>query len=457
MLKLFESIPFQFFQLFSSSNREMYANILFWIYFECQNESSYTFSKEDFISLIELYFDNHSNELITEEDGKDLKVARDKANWIFRKLKFYGWVDTEFIANGEQVVNLEDYAIVFLNAYANYETESDLELSSYVYHIYRNLTTMEYDRGYFVLRDTLLQINDLIHKLRSLNSNIKKYIKRITKLNKKNDEEQLQTILNQLLNDYKVKIVDNAYFYMKTNDNPIKYKSKFVKECKKIHYEGYYSSNMIAQIMKEEEISLEDATIKFHSIMEELESAFDRIIDIITEIDMKNTKYINVAIERIRILMNHDKNMEGQLLHILKNMDLLKTEDLEFSFYESRNITPLSLYVPRKTIKVAPKPITLKASYETLENKNFIERLRRNQQFSQKAIRQYVDNLLNQKSKVTIHDFNIKDNIDFIRLILIFVYSEEKRNRYKILWGNREDKIDNLYVPNFIIERKEEV
>lgn len=455
MFKLFDSIPYQFFQIFSSTNREMYANILFWIYLDCENENSFSFSKEYFISLIENYFDIHENEQIIEEDGKELKVARDKANWIFRKLKYYGWIDTEFVANGEQIVNFEDYALTFLNAYVNYESENNLELSSYIYRIYRNIENIEMNRSYFTLRDTLLQLNDLTQKLRSLNSNIKKYIKRIAKLNQKNDEEQLEAILDQLLNDYKIKIVDKAYFYMKTNDNPIKYRNKFIDACRKIHYDDFYEMNTVQQIVDEEKVVKEEATLKFNTIMDELEDSFDRIINIIEEIDIKNTKYINVAIERIRILMNHDNNMEGQLLNILKNIQILKEEDLLFSFFNNKNIIPASLYTPKSSIKIKPKPIEIKQhSEETKANKEFLNKLKRNQKFSQKAIRNYVDSLLQQKDRITIEDFNVKDNDDFIRLILIFVYSEEKKNTYKIIWKDKENKIDNVYVPNFIIERK---
>ncbi len=457
MFKLFDVVPFQFFQILASPNREMYANILFSIYLECENGNSYTFSKEDFISLIKDYFDSHENEKIADTEAVDLKDSRDKANWLFRKLKSSGWIDTEFIANGEQLVNLEDHAIIFLNAYINYEAESDLELSSYVYHIYNNINDIEGEKGYFLLRDTITKVNDLIQKLRTLNSNIKKYTKKIIKLNNKSDKEQLEAILDQLLNDYKIKVVDKAYFYMKTNDNPIKYKSDFINKCQKIHYDEAKSYNIIEQIIKEDQIAKEDAIIRFDNIMNELEGAFDRIIDIINEIDKKNNKYINVAIERIRILLNHDRNIEGLLLNILKNINIANEEDLTFSFFDNRNILSTSLYTPRSIIKINAKPVVLKPHDEDNENSiKFMQKLKRSSQFSQKAIREYVDTLLNSKEKVDISDFNIKDNDEFIKLILIFVYSESKKNNYKIIWGNKENKVGNIYLPNFRIERKEE-
>ena len=454
MFHLFKIIPLNFFQIFNSQLKETYSDILFLLYFECKKENSYTFSKEDFINIIKDYFDNHMTEMFNEEDGKEVKNSRDKANLIFRKLKYYGWIDTEFVKNGEQVVNFEDYAIAFLTTYANFESESDIELSSYVHHMYRNLSNIEHDRIYFMLRDTLKQANDLIKKLRSLNSNIKKYIKRIINLNNKDEEEQLQTILDQLLNEYKLSIIDKAYFYMKTNDNPTKYKSKYIEECHKIRDEEIYSKNAIEQIKKEEEVGEDKAIEIFEHIMEELEDSFEQIINIIYEIDYKNTRYISVAIEKIRILMNHDKNIEGQLLYILKNYHLLEEQDLSFSFFDNRNIITTSLYTPRTEIKVKGTPIQLNVSHDEKLDKELYESLKRNQMFSQKAIRKYVNHLLEEKDEVTIHDFDLTEHLDLIRLILIFVYSEEENNEYKVCWKDEEDVIGNIHISGFIIERK---
>lgn len=454
MFHLFKIVPLNFFQIFNSQLKETYSDILFLLYFECKRENSYTFEKEDFINIIKDYFDNHATEIISEEDGKELKNSRDKANLIFRKLKYYGWIDTEFVKNGEQVVNFEDYAIAFLTTYANFESENDIELSSYVHHMYRNLSNIEHDRIYFMLRDTLKQANDLIKKLRSLNSNIKKYIKRIVTLSNKTEEEQLQAILDQLLNEYKLSIIDKAYYYMKTNDNPTKYKSKYIEECHKIRDEEIYYKNAIEQIKIEEKVDEEKATEIFENIIEELENSFEQIIDIISEIDDKNTRYISVAIEKVRILMNHDKNIEGQLLHILKNYQLLEEQDLSFHFFDNRNIITTSLFTPRVEIKVKGTPVKLDVTNDEELDQELYESLKRNQMFSQKAIRKYVDQLLSKKEKVTIHDFDLTKQLDFIRLILIFVYSEEKNNKYKVCWMENEDVIDNMHVPGFTIERK---
>lgn len=452
-VKLFEILPDNFFHIFNSTLKETYADILYMLYFECEQENSYTLGKDELIARMEEYFNYHTNAKVTEE-GIELKNTRDKANMIFRNLKNHGWIDTEFGVNGEQNVNFEDYAIAFLSTYSHFESESDITLSSYVYRIYQNIEHIDISRMYFVLKDSLNQAEDLIRKLRSLNANIKKYIKKIANFNEKSEEEQLNAILDQLLNDYKVTIIDNAYFYMKTHDNPIKYKTKFVENCKKIHHDENQASIVISQIMDDEKIDKETATEKFELVMDQLEAVFDKIIAIVDEIDRKNTKYISVAIEKIRILMNNNSDMEGQLLYILKNYRLWKDEDITLSFIDDRNIIKTSLYTPRKTVKVQSSPLKERGINRELENDRLMDYLKTAQQYSQKAIKQFIDHLLDENEQVTIHQFNMKEKSDLIRLILLFVYSENKGNNYKISWFDEETNIDHVHVPKFIIERK---
>lgn len=452
MFQLFDVLPANFFQIFQSSLKEIYAEILFSFYFKCEEENSYSVPKEDFIWFLENYFDER-NINILEEDEELLKNSRDKANWVFRKLKAYGWVDTEFVHNQQQIVNLEDYAVAFLSTYAHFESNNDLELSSYVYRIYQGLVFRDPRRIYFILRDTLKQSNDLLRLLRSLNSNIKKYIKKIMKLNEENEEELLKSILNQLLNEYKLKIIDNAYFYMKTNDNPNKYKEKIFMECENIRNDVTIFNYAVEQIQKEEDITRDTAILKLEDILNEIELSFEKVIEIVTEIDNKNARYISVAIERIRILMNHDTNLEGYLLQILKNYNLLNIEDLPISITDQRNIVFSSLYTPRTTIKHQPTLLEENESGENFMDEKIFQQIKNNQKFSKQSIRKYVDDLLKTKPKISISDFNLKDNTDFVRLLLIFVYSESNQDCYKILLDEKEEKIGNYYVPKFSIER----
>ncbi len=454
MLHLFEIVPSRFFSILSSPSRDIYANILFYIYYKLEENNSYTLLKEDFINIVEEYLNKFSNQDIVIDNEFELKGSRDKSNYIFRNLKQCGWIDTEYGKDQQQYVNLEDYAITFLNVFSEFEANNNLELSSYIYRMYQGLYKIEYDRAYLTIKDTINQSESLIKRLSSLNSNVKKYIKRITKLDKAEKKDQLQEILNQLLGEYKEKIIDNAYYYMKANDNPNKYKSKFIQACNRIENENIYSDAIVEQIMKEDNIKEKDSAEEiFYEYMSKIKRNFDRIIDIVDEIDNKNAKYISVAIERIKMLMNNDSNLEGQLIEILKNYILLGQENIEFSLYDTKNIVPNSLYSPRVVNKVEEVAFKEPPKRDESLEQELLKQLSVNVQFGKKAITKYINKKLSINDKLTIHDFNVENKDEFIKLILAFVYSIESICDYKVKWENDYDVIGKVRVPKFTIER----
>lgn len=454
MFHLFDIIPAKFFSLLSSPSRQTYADILFFIYSKSSESNSYTFLKEDFINLINDYLEQNINAEIENDEDIELKDSNDKANFIFRKLKQCGWIDTEYGKNQQLYVNFEDYAISFLDTYYNFGESRNLELSSYVYRIYHNLERLEIKRGYFTIQDTINQADDLLKKLRSLNSNIKKYIKRITNLENATEEEQLEEILSQLLGEYKEKIIDDAYYYMKTNDNPHKYKIPFNNLCANIKENTVYKSSIIEQIVKEDNIAETAATEKFYESMHYLEGLFDRIIAIMEEIDIKNSRYITVAIERIKMLMNHNANVEGYLINILKNFSSLEENDMTFKLFDARNIIKTSLYTPRTSIVFSELPIESTTNSDTTIEKAFYHQLATNLKHSKKEINKQIMTMLSTKKNLTIKDFNIKQKSEFIKVLLALIYSKETTCDYQVLWQDTEEVIDNIHIPSFIIERK---
>lgn len=449
MKKLFNILPVKFFSPLTSIYQEVYSDIIFRIYEIATQNNSYTFLKDDLVDLIEDYFLEEDIEII--EDERKIKTARDKATYIFRKLKLCGWIDEEYAANQQIIVNLEDYAIAFLNTYANFNETNTFELSSYVYGIYQNMKNFDLSKGYLTLSDTISKSKNLLNKLGSLNSNIKKYIKKIVKINH-NDEESLKNILKDL-SEYKTNIIDNAYFYMKTNDNPLKYKREFLELCQK-RKTPIERVELINQIQKDDSTTIELAQDKLTEMLDYLENVFELITNIMEEIDRKNTRYINVSIERIKIILNNDSNTEGMLLNILKNYHLLKSEELIFNISNIKQLTNQSLYTPKKIVKVTPKKFLTVAENDK-ELDNLIKRqMKETLKYSKININKYIENKLRAKKRLNQDDFDIASKEDFIRLILVFIYSNDTLTNYHVIFNEEKVKINKVLIPSFTIERK---
>ena len=450
MFNLFEIIPVNFFNILTGKNKFIYASLLEIIFNKANLKNSYTFKKEELIDLIDNYFQEH---LFLEFDEElSLNTTRDKSFYIYRKLKECGWLDEEIGLNQEILINLEDYAITFIKTYQDFNKTNSLELSSKVYIIYKNLETFDINQGYLILDNIYNQAIDLNSKLRSLNSNIKKYIKRIVNLENMTEEEELKIILNQLLGEYKEKVIDKAYYYMKTNDNPIKYKRFFKEKLKEIVNDENKCYLIIKQIMEKDEITSFEAEEKFKEIIYYLENIFDDVLNLMKEIDQKNSKYINVAIQKIKIIMNHNKDIEGYLLNILKNYNLLNISDLNFQFQNIRTLTKNSLY----TKKVYKQMAVTKINKEKIKiSENEVTKLVETSiKFSKKNIQSFINFKLENKESLTIKDFNISEKEEFIKLILAFVYENDINSNYKIEFLNENITTCGISLKEFIIRRR---
>lgn len=446
----FNYVPYNFFSPLSSIDKEIYSNILFLIYQKSQFKNSYTFTKEELLDLIEEFFLDHNNQDLQET--KELQTnPRDKATYIYRKLKSCGWIDTEYGENNQILINLEDYAIALINTFTNFNTDNNFELSSHVYGIYQSMKNLELDQAYLTLTDIEQRGKNLINRLKSLNSNIKKYLKKVTKIESTAETDQINQILTDLLGEYKENIIDKAYYYMKTNDNPIKYKREFLKLCqeRKTPIERQIITN---QIMLKDNISIEEANEKYDNILDFLENIFDTVIKLMEEIDRKNTKYINVAIGRIKIILNNDSNIEGLLLSILKNHHQLSTTDLNINLTTIKTINQNSLYTPRTKYQTKNTCFTPELPMPSTIDETFKQQLEKNIKFSKPNIEKYITTKLAKKEKLDVTDFDLTNQDEFITLLLIFIFSDELNNKYKVTWG-REEQQGNILLPKFIIER----
>lgn len=451
-MNFFNFVPYNFFSPLSSIDREIYSNILFLIYQKSQFRNSYTFTKEELLDLIEEFFLENNNQELQETDDKQTN-PRDKATYIFRKLKSCGWIDTEYGENGQILINLEDYAIALINTYINFNTNNNFELSSHVYSIYQSMKNLELDQAYLTLTDIEQRGRNLINRLKSLNSNIKKYIKKVTKLENTTESNQINQILTDLLGEYKENIIDKAYYYMKTNDNPIKYKREFLSLCE-IRRTPIEKQIITKQIKTKDNITLEEAEEKYDKILDFLENIFDTVIKLMEEIDRKNTKYINTAIGRIKIILNNDSNIEGLLLSILKNHHQLSPTDLNLNLTNIKSLNQNSLYTPRKQYQVKNNAFLLEEPIPKEVDALFKQQLEKNIKFYKPNIEKYINSKLAEKEKLTVNDFDLTNKDEFITLLLIFIFSDELNNKYKVKWGE-EEQLGNILLPRFIIERND--
>ncbi len=446
MGKIFESVSSDFFSILSGMSKNMYDDILTLLYDKSLKEDSFTFNKEVFVNYIEEYFNNN---IYVGEDASEYRTSRDKATAVYRKLKARGWIDEEIGVNQNILVNFQDYTIAFLNLWFDYTQDNTFEFSGDVYELYNTIKNFDPVNAFVTLQKLVSNSQRLIKKLRSLNSNIKKYINKVIKIENKNEVELLKELLTQLLGDYKEKIIDKAYYFMKTYNNPKKYRLDFENKINDIMNDDNEINIIINDIASKNEINIEEARDKCYEMLNYLSGVFNTIIQIMSEIDVKNSKYINVTIEKINIILNNDTDVVGALLNILKNFNLLK-DDIKFKINNVSNINDSSLYVPHINKEVIRSKL-INNKIEINENQ-LLEDFKRSMKFSKNAIKEMVIQMLKNKNSLTINDFNIKSSDDLVCLILTIIYAYQNENEYKIEWKDKKVKYNGIEMIDFIIK-----
>lgn len=131
----------------ASPNKTIYWECLVKLFSVMNHQLSFGVERDVLVQELQYYFEQDQAAAIVDESF-DGKSSRDKANWMLRRLEYYGWVEIEY--------------------------------QGYIYTIY-SLVRSSTDNPGIVLLSILENTDMLITGLKNLNSGIKRYIDELTK------------------------------------------------------------------------------------------------------------------------------------------------------------------------------------------------------------------------------------------------------------------------------------
>ena len=214
MVNIFDTLPRNFFNIFNTADRVVISECICVLYEYIKDDASFASLKENLIYELTKYFSSHLIEL----EELQSQSPRERALYVYRRLKECGWLSEEVGENYHVYASFEDYAISIIETLMNLEEDRDIEYSSMVYSIYSQFKNFDIENGHKILDAQYSMTKSLMTKLKNLNTNIKRYIKRLVQDNMKNDLNQILDsllVLNPSLfkNKYKIK------FFINLNQN----------------------------------------------------------------------------------------------------------------------------------------------------------------------------------------------------------------------------------------------
>lgn len=458
---MFQILSENFFVPLASPNKTIYWECLVKLFSVMNHQLSFGVERDILVQELQYYFEQDQAAAIVDESF-DGKSSRDKANWMLRRLEYYGWIEIETDKSYVQRASFKEYAVKIIKTLLEIQEGKQIEYQGYIYTIY-SLVRSSTDNPGIVLLSILENTDMLITGLKNLNSGIKRYIDELTKY--KTPAE----IMDVLFNDYIENIVDKAYHRLLTSDNVSKFRPEIVERLESKSSNKAYIAKASAELAGIREISVEQAQELVYQYIHEIIDAFQNMDDILAEINQKNTQYQKAAINRAKFYLIGGEDVRGQLKEILSEVnEKINAEGMELGgiyriayldelikIYSSSVLDEKSLYVPiegKKEFK--PTAITndlpdTKLRQEKLQK--MMEKMER--VLNPQKIDHYVLDCLKGRREMKASELPLATTEDFVRLIYVRLYGQRKNMKYEIE-ADREIAVNGYRFKDYVIRRK---
>lgn len=459
---MFQILPDNFFVPLAAQGRIVYWECISKLFTIMDNQLSFGVERDVLVDELQYYFEQSNAAELTDEDIKDTD-SRGKANWMLRRLEFYGWIEIETDKSYVQRVNFKEYAVKVIKTLLEISEGRQIEYQGYIYTIY-SLVRSNTDHPGVVLMQILDNTDLLITGLKNLNSNIKHYIDELTK------HKTVAEIMDALFNDYITNIVDKAYHRLLTSDNVSKFRPEIIERLEQKSRSQTYINKASQELAGMKEITEEEATELVYRSLHAIIDAFRNMDDILMEINRKNTQYQRAAVNRARFLLTGSEDIRGQLKEILMGInEKINAEQMELGgiyrieflddlvrVYTTAFLDEKSFYSPTEGKKEF-RPAMLETRAPDLELRQ--EKLRKMAEKMQRVlnpgkINRYVTGQLGERREMLASELPLKGMEDFVKIIYVRLYGQRKNMDYSVM-VREEKEVENFLFQDFLIRRKD--
>ena len=459
---MFHIIDEHFFMPLASPNKAVYWECICKLFSVMDHQLSFGVERDVLVEELQYYFEASQATDIVGEDVEG-KSARDKANWMIRKLENYGWIDIETDKSYVQRVNFKEYAVKVIRTLLEIAEGKQIEYQGYIYTIY-SLVRGTTDNPGIVLLSIVENTDMLITGLKNLSSSIKHYIDELTKY--KTPAE----IMSVLFNDYIENIVDKAYHRLLTSDNVSKFRPEIIERLESKSRSKSYVDKASEELAGIREISKDEAEELVYHYIHQVIDAFQNMDEILSEINRKNTQYQRAAINRAKFYLIGGEDVRGQIKEILSGMnEKINREEMDLSgiyriefmdelirIYSSAVLDEKSLYTPIEGKKAFEPEMLLdtEPDQELRDEKmrRMLEKLAR--VINPEKVNDYVEKHLGDRREMLASELPLENTDDFVKMIYIRLYGQRKNMRYTIAVKDMIIK-DGYRFNDFTIHRKE--
>ena len=434
--------------------------------------SSLTLLKDTLVSYLAEFMKLMNIEEIDEIEDEDLYFddeedednERSKASRFIKDLINRGWLEIDQDTKLNFIVNRTDGFIKIVDALLgliNDEVRPD-EYSSAILNLYQTSKNFDYNNPTSTV-ETMDKINkEIENNLLSINSKIKRFINEVMSKSDATEKE----ILTKLTVDYQKLPSFIAFHNLLTRNNPDKYIDTILDSVNNLRHPEVLNlllnDYVLVKGLNTKEISsYEQARSYFYNVFTNIEFTMTHIGNSLNLISSRNATYVTNSKNRIRFRLNNEYDIKGSINTILKQIKDNETPNEEeiysvFSLYSYGQIDDKSFYKPRNISRNAPKkvPLTIKVKDPALSQKAK-ELLEMKNMYSLDKVNEFVNLNLGEKTKAYINEFKVESVEDFIKLMLIPVYSSNSFASFEVNKPIDEEVVINGFrMKNYSVNKK---
>lgn len=460
-MELFDRVPEDFFKVLTSSKKDLYVAAIMVLRQAFKTEL--IIRKPDFVAML---IDTLENRILladfseeTEELGtsaEDGDGLSGKAYFLLRILKARGWVTIEYEPGSfMENISVPDYAIATADLLYNLSEDRVSEYNGYVYATYASLKSCNDNPEYRFQALSAAHANSsqLITELKSLYNNIGRYYQRIL------SKSDVNSLLKEHFDNYREQLFDTIYYPLKTIDSVPRFRHPILSIVHTWEGDDDIVDSIAEQgVHRKVFTDIDTGRDQTREMLLDVGDTYEKIENLIGQIDSKHTEYTRASIEKIRYALNVDRSIKGKLVQLLKasNEDRIASAmQHSVNLYSHSFVDSQSAYNRiKRTARSEGKAIAIETHEENTElMAGFLDGVRK--QYSNKKIDAYVHTLLGDRHSVSTADVSISDSNEFILFLLCTVRGCEKSADYTVTFTSDYVDCRGYNLPDIIISRKE--
>ena len=459
-MKVFETVPSDFFSVLVSPNREIYVDALTKLYEMFQTQINIRL--REYLAEVELLLEDRQYIM---EDGDEAEEAectslRGKARLVEKRLEKTRWVEREYLDGSfTQIITPYPYAIIVMRMLDELTRDGAAEYNSLVFSTYSALNqayTDSRDRMYEALLVAKNNTEKLDYELRTFYHGIRGYLRIIR------ENSDVNLLLQNHFEAYK-KDADRVYHPIKTMDSLYRYSGPIINILTEVHFDEELLCQMTEKALATKSYpSSEDARQEILSTIEKVIDSYRSIGLLMDEIDLKHSSLTKQSVDKIRYVMSADQSIKGKLVNLMKayaEADSEKESEIAALLTEHIRVNRQD-YMDKGSLwhknirsrRVNTPPLSL--SDDALIEEEVLATVSKKMKnsFTDMRVRQFMEGLFtDDRKQVNSEEIPVENDTDYILTLLAVVSAFKGRRRYRLELGDGFIMKDHYRIPRFVL------